>query len=115
MNESSFGSYHSLVVRGRTIASECLINIIFVSDTTISQDISFVDVKLSTNCDASIIAEDAYVKFSEKCKVNLPVIGNVIGNQEVTVSKLGGNDPCPCGSGKKYKNCCGKEDSISSD
>ena len=18
------------------------------------------------------------------------------------------NDPCPCGSGKKYKNCCGK-------
>lgn len=22
--------------------------------------------------------------------------------------KLGRNDPCPCGSGKKYKNCCGK-------
>ena len=21
-------------------------------------------------------------------------------------SKLGRNDPCPCGSGKKYKNCC---------
>ena len=20
----------------------------------------------------------------------------------------GRNDPCPCGSGKKYKNCCGK-------
>ncbi|MBO5650287.1 MAG: SEC-C domain-containing protein, partial [Selenomonas sp.] len=19
------------------------------------------------------------------------------------------NDPCPCGSGKKYKNCCGRE------
>ncbi|MBO4251054.1 MAG: SEC-C domain-containing protein [Clostridia bacterium] len=19
------------------------------------------------------------------------------------------NDPCPCGSGKKYKNCCGKD------
>ena len=24
------------------------------------------------------------------------------------VSKIGRNDPCPCGSGKKYKNCCGK-------
>ncbi|MBO6293116.1 MAG: preprotein translocase subunit SecA [Selenomonas sp.] len=23
-------------------------------------------------------------------------------------SKVGRNDPCPCGSGKKYKNCCGK-------
>ncbi len=22
-------------------------------------------------------------------------------------SKIGRNDPCPCGSGKKYKNCCG--------
>jgi|YelNatPaOPRAMG01_1025707.scaffolds.fasta_scaffold01768_19 preprotein translocase subunit SecA len=23
--------------------------------------------------------------------------------------KIGRNDPCPCGSGKKYKKCCGKE------
>ena len=22
--------------------------------------------------------------------------------------KIGRNDPCPCGSGKKYKQCCGK-------
>ena len=24
------------------------------------------------------------------------------------VNKVGRNDPCPCGSGKKYKQCCGK-------
>ena len=24
--------------------------------------------------------------------------------------KPGRNDPCPCGSGKKYKNCCGKDE-----
>ena len=23
--------------------------------------------------------------------------------------KTGRNDPCPCGSGKKYKKCCGKD------
>ncbi|MCX4313665.1 MAG: preprotein translocase subunit SecA [Clostridia bacterium] len=23
--------------------------------------------------------------------------------------RVGRNDPCPCGSGKKYKNCCGKD------
>ncbi|MBF9000008.1 YchJ family metal-binding protein [Vibrio nitrifigilis] len=23
-------------------------------------------------------------------------------------TKIGRNDPCPCGSGKKYKKCCGK-------
>ncbi len=25
-----------------------------------------------------------------------------------TEKKVGRNDPCPCGSGKKYKNCCGQ-------
>ena len=33
-------------------------------------------------------------------------------NQEPSAPKAGArvgrNDPCPCGSGKKYKNCCGK-------
>ncbi|HEY4136584.1 MAG TPA: YchJ family protein [Alphaproteobacteria bacterium] len=26
--------------------------------------------------------------------------------QPVRVTKIGRNDPCPCGSGKKYKKCC---------
>ncbi|MCW9089383.1 MAG: YchJ family protein [Gammaproteobacteria bacterium] len=26
----------------------------------------------------------------------------------VAAAKVGRNDPCPCGSGKKYKKCCGK-------
>jgi len=25
----------------------------------------------------------------------------------VQAVKIGRNDPCPCGSGKKYKKCCG--------
>jgi preprotein translocase subunit SecA len=28
--------------------------------------------------------------------------------QRVGTKKVGRNDPCPCGSGKKYKHCCGK-------
>ena len=28
---------------------------------------------------------------------------------QVHVEHIGRNDPCPCGSGKKYKKCCGKE------
>ncbi|MDR1815161.1 MAG: preprotein translocase subunit SecA [Clostridiales Family XIII bacterium] len=45
---------------------------------------------------------------------NLPKEGpkaNDTGRQETvrrTSAKIGRNDPCPCGSGKKYKNCCGK-------
>ena len=29
-------------------------------------------------------------------------------NKPVHVVKIGRNEPCPCGSGKKYKKCCGK-------
>ena len=28
--------------------------------------------------------------------------------QARNTKKIGRNDPCPCGSGKKYKQCCGK-------
>ena len=29
-------------------------------------------------------------------------------HQAVSKKTVGRNDPCPCGSGKKYKNCCGR-------
>ena len=28
------------------------------------------------------------------------------GGERVDYSKVGRNDPCPCGSGAKFKNCC---------
>ena len=28
--------------------------------------------------------------------------------QVIAEKKVGRNEPCPCGSGKKYKKCCGK-------
>ena len=38
--------------------------------------------------------------------------GNLVvdrkGQAVRAVTKVGVNDPCPCGSGKKYKNCCGR-------
>ena len=29
-------------------------------------------------------------------------------NDDGSLMKVGGDDPCPCGSGKKYRDCCGK-------
>lgn len=52
-------------------------------------------------------SKDEVTNFGTKAK-------NVTTNAEVKrepvrVEKTAGrNDPCPCGSGKKYKNCCGK-------
>ena len=37
-------------------------------------------------------------------KTSTPQNQTVINNEP----RIGRNDPCPCGSGKKYKNCCGR-------
>lgn len=34
--------------------------------------------------------------------------GGINGPAETSVKKVYPNDPCPCGSGKKYKKCCGR-------
>ncbi len=31
-----------------------------------------------------------------------------VGNIGPRAAKVGRNEPCPCGSGKKYKKCCGR-------
>ena len=44
-------------------------------------------------------------------QVAVPVESSGDGSVSATVvkkKKVGRNDPCPCGSGKKYKHCCGK-------
>ena len=37
--------------------------------------------------------------------------GELVGESPIVREepKIGRNDPCPCGSGKKYKKCCGKD------
>jgi SEC-C motif-containing protein len=34
--------------------------------------------------------------------------GKMVGAKPLVSTKIGRNDPCPCGSGSKYKKCCGK-------
>ncbi|HEY6873115.1 MAG TPA: YchJ family protein [Geobacteraceae bacterium] len=34
--------------------------------------------------------------------------GAMVRPKPLTSSKIGRNEPCPCGSGAKYKKCCGK-------
>jgi preprotein translocase subunit SecA len=40
-----------------------------------------------------------------------PAKGEAPRREPVTKKeKVGRNDPCPCGSGKKYKKCCGRNE-----
>lgn len=36
------------------------------------------------------------------------ITGGIIPPPQPPKKKIGRNDPCPCGSGKKYKKCCGR-------
>jgi len=45
-------------------------------------------------------AEKFQASSDEKAAVHDPI--------QSSHPKVGRNDPCPCGSGKKYKKCCGR-------
>lgn len=47
------------------------------------------------------------IEMKEKHKVTL--ITPRKGDNQITARKTGRNEPCPCGSGKKAKRCCGAE------
>lgn len=49
------------------------------------------------------------VKQKQEVQKPTIVINNTNTNKTISKEKVvGRNDPCPCGSGRKYKNCCGK-------
>ena len=60
------------------------------------------------------LIEEASVPDSERAATMLAQLeadmdGNSGKPQEKKLSvKVGRNDPCPCGSGKKFKKCCGR-------
>ena len=46
-----------------------------------------------------ILSADRRKAIYKKCRAR---------NTVIKEQKVGRNDPCPCGSGKKYKKCCGR-------
>ncbi len=47
-------------------------------------------------------------QFKRKGKRWLFTEGIMIKSPPLNVNKVGRNDPCSCGSGRKYKKCCGR-------
>ncbi|MEZ4600975.1 MAG: YchJ family protein [Syntrophotaleaceae bacterium] len=47
-------------------------------------------------------------QFKRKNKRWFFAEGVMVKEQPLSSSKVGRNDPCPCGSGSKFKKCCGK-------
>ena len=56
------------------------------------------------------LKKDEEIKRERVAKATGESVGGdgTVKKQPRRVQKIGRNDPCPCGSGKKYKNCCGR-------
>lgn len=103
-------------------ADECLLDIhyAFLNQTGLQEvfDIlesynAYIDedklVDLVTQCSNNTrLWENKGYSPNELFKMNKRMFTQVNLNEKKT-EKIGRNDPCPCGSGKKYKKCCGKE------
>ena len=44
---------------------------------------------------------------TQRVQVANPITASASGEVAKKKITVGRNEPCPCGSGKKYKNCCG--------
>ena len=64
--------------------------------------------------DSAMEDEEQRDKLDEAFDNILDQFGGRTAQQRVSV-KIGRNDPCPCGSGKKYKQCCLKKAQVTAD
>ena len=75
-----------------------------------------VDDLYDTNFVKTILAKGIIINYFPSKLENTKNLATMIGGKEekkrpVTrkIEKVGRNDECPCGSGKKYKQCCGND------
>lgn len=65
-------------------------------------------VRLAFNITVNIQIQPKTPKITKESTDGKPTAPKKAG--QVATKKIGRNDPCPCGSGKKYKKCCGIND-----
>ncbi len=59
--------------------------------------------------------ENEQPKREQVAKPTVASVGGeakTVKKQPIKKQKVGRNDPCPCGSGKKYKKCCGANETV---
>jgi uncharacterized protein len=52
------------------------------------------------------VAEIAELWRKQNLEMKNPLVQSMVAYNNTEADKTGRNDRCPCGSGKKYKNCC---------
>jgi preprotein translocase subunit SecA len=111
----SFELFKAMLARLNTEATELLMNM----DITIEEQIKSTNKeethqdnysKAQTNVSQSSSTQAPKFQGSEGYSQAIESSGRQVEKQQPVTAepKIGRNDPCPCGSGKKYKQCHGK-------
>lgn len=91
----------------------------YLTELQADESISVIREAYKRDCvDLSIVGDLASVEYEIGLSENPPEISFFVNEDSdefmdegsrspKKTSKIGQNDPCPCGSGKKYKYCCG--------
>ena len=98
------------------IVTVCAALFVFSACSSTSSSSSSVEAQHETEKIKNIVfgidADDYTVERKEVARITSENLAGVGGEKKApSVNKKGGvakNAPCPCGSGKKYKHCCGK-------
>jgi len=75
-------------------------------DLSIAGDLEDVEIAMGLRQERSTPRPDYNPEHSELRAALKRYIEHVRAEPKAQKGKIGRNDPCPCGSGKKYKKCC---------
>ena len=94
-----FDMFDEMVASIQTDVVKILLNIQKAGELKREQNVKITSAAQATLNSINVVTENKQIPQSTIEK-KAPVVSQG--------PKVGRNDPCPCGSGKKYKNCCGK-------
>lgn len=122
--ESKISGKVSELAKKYGISEVTLMGVIDGINTSLEKEVEVEGLESDSELTLEINFEKLYFNMHEAKAdwlYNLPQWENILSEEKrkeitreyreskiVRVEKVGRNEPCPCGSGKKYKKCCGK-------
>jgi predicted aspartyl protease len=102
-------SIHNVYLVDLILPNKVKIQNVRVIEANLKQD-ALIGMDIIKYGDFAISNFQGYTQFSFRIPsmCDLDFCKNTYQTPQINNSKVGRNSPCPCGSGKKYKNCCGE-------
>jgi len=113
--KESFDLFQSLIVRIQESVTKKVFTTYILSREQLQSMLQNADMSHS-ELNAFLHAQEMMEQNQSQHPMPPEAMGEAPKIRPVTAEpKVGRNDPCPCGSGKKYKKCCGKMEFLGED